>query len=167
MRPILTIEQRLKNIPFPDPSAHVQSEIGVEVQFTLPSTIYMSEETTEVKIAIWDSARRQWSHDQTGEVAGFNFAERKIKFTTNKFDPMAMLQSRCTDYPYVSWKLRCTDNETALLDLQTKRLSLTFQITPLQLKLVNCDLDHPAKAPCGLTAACVNLSSPRTPSSSH
>lgn len=52
---------------------------------------------------------------------------------------MAMLQSRCTDYPYVSWKLRCTDNETALLDLQTKRLSLKFEITPLQLKLVNCD----------------------------
>lgn len=56
MRPILTVEQRLRNIPFPDPSAHVQSEIGVEIKFTLPKTVYMSEETTEVKIAIWDNA---------------------------------------------------------------------------------------------------------------
>ena len=54
MRPILTIEQRLKNIPYPDPSAHVAADIGVEIKFTLPETIYMSEDTSEVKIAIWD-----------------------------------------------------------------------------------------------------------------
>lgn len=52
---------------------------------------------------------------------------------------MAMLQSRCTDYPYQSWKLRCIDNDVALLDLETKRLKLVFEISPLQLKLVNCD----------------------------
>ena len=52
---------------------------------------------------------------------------------------MAMLQSRCTDYPYQSWKLRCIDNDVALLDLETKRLKLIFEISPLQLKLVNCE----------------------------
>ena len=35
--------------------------------------------------------------------------------------------------------MRCTDNTTCLLDLETKRLKLIFEITPLQLKLVNCD----------------------------
>ena len=99
----------------------------------------MSEDTAEVKIAIWNDESSQWSHEHTGEVAAFNFAERKIKFTTLKFAPMAMLQSRCTDYPYQSWKLRCTDNDVALLDLQTKRLNLVFEISALQLKLVNCE----------------------------
>ena len=64
-------------------------------------------------------------------MAAFNFSERKIKFTTLKFAPMAMLQSRCTDYPYQSWKLRCIANDVALLDLETKRLKLVFEISPL------------------------------------
>jgi len=56
-----------------------------------------------------------------------------------------MLQSRCLDYPYQDWKLRCIDEETALLDLQTKRMLLVFEIGPLYLKLVECsakELSH-------------------------
>jgi len=137
MRPILTVEQRLRNIPFPDPAAHVAADIGVEIKFTLPDSIYMSEDTAEVKIAIWDERQLCWSHEHTGEVAAFNFAERMIKFTTLKFAPMAMLQSRCTDYPYLGWKLRCTDNDIALLDIDTRRINLRFEISSRQLKLVN------------------------------
>ena len=139
MRPILTVEQRMRNIPFPDPTANVASDIGVEIKFTLSETIYMSEDTSEVKIAIWDEAKQIWSHEHTGETTAFNPAERLIKFTTLKFAPMAMLQSRCTDFPYESWKLRCVSEDVALLDLNTKRLKLVFEITPLQLKLVQCD----------------------------
>ena len=62
-----------------------------------------------------------------------------IKFTTLKFAPMAMLQSRCTDYPYQSWKLRCIDHDVALLDLHTKRLKLVFEISANQLRLIDCD----------------------------
>lgn len=47
-----------------------------------------------------------------------------------------MLQSRCTDYPYRGWKLRCIDSDRALLDLQTKRIDLQFEIGSLYLKLV-------------------------------
>ena len=50
-----------------------------------------------------------------------------------------MLQSRCTDFPYRSWKFRCIDNDVALLDLETKRLNLVFEVSPLQLKLIDCD----------------------------
>ena len=56
-----------------------------------------------------------------------------------KFAPIALLQSRCTDYPYKNWWLRCINNETALLDLWTKRLKLVFEIGPLYLKLVRND----------------------------
>jgi len=76
MRPIYTVEQRLKNIPFPDPAAHLAADIGVEIKFTLPVSIYMSEDTAEVKIAIWDDRQLCWSHEHTGEIAAFNFAER-------------------------------------------------------------------------------------------
>lgn len=91
MRPILTVEQRLKNIPYPDPSAHVQSDMGVEIKFTMPEHIYMSEDTAEVKIAIWNKEREQWSMEDTSEVAAFNHELRELKFNTNRFAPMAML----------------------------------------------------------------------------
>lgn len=48
---------------------------------------------------------------------------------------MAFLQSRCTDYPYKSWKLRCIDNQRAILDISTKRIDLTFEIGPDYLML--------------------------------
>ena len=74
-------------------------------------------------------------------MAAFNFEKRLIKFTTLKFAPMAMLQSRCTDYPYLGWRLRCIkggyEDPIALLDIETKRLNLTFEISALQLKLIN------------------------------
>lgn len=44
---------------------------------------------------------------------------------------MAYLQSRCTDYPYKNWKLRCVENQKAILDIETRRgLKLTFEIGP-------------------------------------
>lgn len=41
---------------------------------------------------------------------------------------MAYLQSRCTDYPYKKWKLRCIDEQVAILDVETKRINVTFEI---------------------------------------
>ncbi len=50
---------------------------------------------------------------------------------------MAFLQSRCTDYPYKRWKLRSTENQKAILDIETRRgLLLTFEIGPDYLKLL-------------------------------
>ena len=53
---------------------------------------------------------------------------------------MALLQSRCTDYPYQDWKLRCISEDVAILDLQTKRVKLIFEIKPLTIKLIECEI---------------------------
>lgn len=53
---------------------------------------------------------------------------------------MAMLQSRCMDYPYQNWWLRCVSEDVAILDLWTKRIKLVFEISPLQIKLIECDI---------------------------
>ena len=45
IRQILTVEQRLRNIPFPEPNAINANEAEVDLKFTLPDTVYMSEET--------------------------------------------------------------------------------------------------------------------------
>lgn len=94
-----------------------------------------------MKIGVWDSAKSEWSTD----YIAFGKEEskkdnRQILFTTTKFAPMAMLQSRCMDYPYQNWKLRCTAEDLAVLDLYTKRIMLRFEISPLTIKLVDCDI---------------------------
>lgn len=51
-----------------------------------------------------------------------------------------MLQSRCTDYPYKHWEFRCTDDQTALLTVETKRgLNLNFEVNSLSIALVEND----------------------------
>lgn len=53
---------------------------------------------------------------------------------------MALLQSRCMDYPYKDWRLRCVSEDKAVLDLWTKRVKLVFEIAPLTIKLIDCDI---------------------------
>ena len=49
---------------------------------------------------------------------------------------MAYLQSRCTDYPYNKWKLRCIEPEKAILDIETKRITVTVEIGPNYAMLI-------------------------------
>ena len=110
------------------------------MKYKLPDTIYMSEESDEIKIAVWDAERKGWFTEFiTANKIEYNKEERMICFPTKKFAPIAMLQSRITDFPYQSWKLRCIEDAKAILDLETKRLNLRFEITPLQMRLIDCD----------------------------
>ena len=140
IRTILTVEQRLKNISFPEPTAINTNEMEVDLKFSLPDTIYMSEEQDQITIAVWDVERQGWFTEYiVANKIMYNKEKRQITFPTKKFAPMAMLQSRVTDFPYQKWKLRCVEDAKALLDLETKRLVLQFEITPLQLRLINCE----------------------------
>lgn len=77
-----------------------------------------------------------WSTPEIDEFL-LDSQTRKLEFTTRKLAQMAILQSRCTDYPYKRWKLRCVENQKALLDIETKRgLQLTFEIGPEYLKFL-------------------------------
>ena len=129
-------DERLKLMPFPDPAAGGKSEQPLRLELEVPPRIYMSEDTSAIKIGVWDAANHCWSTDPIGEQLQFIKESRLIKFVSSKFAPMAILQSRCTDYPYENWWLRCIDDNTALLDLWTKRVKLIFEIKPLTLKLI-------------------------------
>ena len=60
IRNILTVEQRLKNIPFPEPSAINTNEMEVDMKLTLLDTIYMHEDDDTIKLAVWDQEREGW-----------------------------------------------------------------------------------------------------------
>ena len=111
------------------------------MHIAIPDYLFVGDDVTALKIAVWDAAKSEWSTDYI--TFGKDEAKkdaRQINFSTTKFAPMSMLQSRCTDYPYQNWWLRCINEDTALLDLWTKRVKLIFEITPLHLRLIECDI---------------------------
>jgi hypothetical protein len=58
----------------------------------------------------------------------FDPEKKLLTFTTLRLAPLAFIQERCTDYPYSSWKLRCTEEQKAILDIVGKRETFRFEI---------------------------------------
>ena len=130
----------MKNLPFPESSSGIAIDQPVEASFKIPPNIYIGDDITALKVCVWDAEKQRWSNDNIQPAKEEAKKDRQILFTTQKLAPMAMLQSRCMDYPYQNWWLRCTNEETALLDLWTKRVHLVFEITPLSMRLIENDI---------------------------
>jgi hypothetical protein len=64
IRRVYTLEERLKKINFPDQS-HSDTQ-PVEITFTLPKTVFMSEDVSSVDIKIWDKVNKCWTGDAIG-----------------------------------------------------------------------------------------------------
>ena len=142
MRSVFSLDERLKKFNFPDQIVAVHETTPVDIVFTLPETVYTSDDTSAVKIAVWDKAKQCWSSDPiSGDEVEFKKSTREIKFKSSCFAPMALLQSRCTDYPYQNWWLRCVAPDVAILTIWTKRIQLNFEIGPLYIKLLSKDLN--------------------------
>lgn len=102
MRKVLPVEERLNNFPFPETASNTTIENPVEVSFKIPNYVFIGDDITALKIGVWDAAKEEWSTDyiQFSNKTEARKDARQVNFTTTKFAPMAMLQSRCMDYPY-------------------------------------------------------------------
>lgn len=90
---------------------------------------------------MWDMENHKW---RIGSEYVENISidsSNTLQFGITKYAPYAMLQSRCTDYPYTSWKIRSVgeNGERALLDIETKRMKLVFEIGDDYVKLIERD----------------------------
>ena len=130
---MFSVADRLRNIPYPDPTTQIQTD-PIAITFNLPDYVFTTE-NDDVKVGVWDDKEQQWQTELIDDLF-YDRTARKLEFTTRKLAQMAYLQSRCTDYPYKRWKLRCIENERALLDIETKRVGLTFEIGPDYLMLI-------------------------------
>ena len=53
MRAILPVEERLKNLPFPESSTAVNTENPVEVAIKIPDNVFIGDDITALKVGIW------------------------------------------------------------------------------------------------------------------
>lgn len=121
-------------IHYPDPNLSGQSE-DLRVIYYLPEYVWIHDGDT-IKVGVWDLQEKQWNTDVI-ENLSFDIQAKQLSYTTTKLAPMAFLQARITDYPYKFWFLRATSDETAILDIHTKRLVLSFEIGAEYLMLID------------------------------
>ena len=55
MRKVLSVEERLRTIPFPDVMTTMVDN-AVAIQIKLPDTLYQTEDATSIKIGVWDES---------------------------------------------------------------------------------------------------------------
>lgn len=134
VRNVYSVEDRLRNIPYPDPLSQIQPD-PISIQFFLPDYVFVTEHD-DIRVGVWDEKEKVWSTAEIDEIQ-LDKSSHRLDFATKKLAQMAFLQSRCTDYPYRRWKLRCVENQKALLDIETRRgLQLVFEIGPEYLMLL-------------------------------
>lgn len=87
----------------------------MKVYYILPSYLYIHEKD-KPRVAVFDKDKG-WTSEHIDELK-FDTEKKQLTFNTNRLAPIAYIQERCTDYPYQSFKLRCIEDDKAILDIQ-------------------------------------------------
>ncbi|KAL4427572.1 hypothetical protein ABPG74_012963 [Tetrahymena malaccensis] len=120
-----------KNIDSRDP-AIFKNFVPVKISFQVPKYIILAE---TLQIGLWDE-NLGWQTDQVQDIK-FNEEFRQISFSSNKFVPFSLVQSRCEDYPYRQWHIRSISPDKAKIDLVTKRFAFKFLLCKNQIEMVD------------------------------
>lgn len=109
----------------------------VKITYVIPSYIFIGNRD-DIKVGMWDAENHRWRIGSDYADQPTIDSSNTLQFGIYKYAPYAMLQSRCTDYPYTSWKLRSIgeNGEKALLDIETKRMKIVFEIGEDYVKLI-------------------------------
>lgn len=89
VRNVFTVEDRLRNIPYPDPTSQVQPDpIGIQV--TMPEYVYINGEDSNIRVGVWDDNEKVWSTEEIDDLK-LDTSNRILEFTTKRLAQMAFL----------------------------------------------------------------------------
>ncbi len=100
MRTILSTEEILTRWAYPDQNMLLAGNIDPQaISYTIPNYVYIPNRD-EIKVGLWDfESNCWWMGSDYVENASID-ASNILKCAVMKFNPVAMLQSRITDYPF-------------------------------------------------------------------
>jgi hypothetical protein len=81
VRNVFSVEDRLRNIPYPDPTSQVQPD-PLGITFKRPSNVFMSE-NDELKVGVWDEVEKVWSTSEIEDIK-LDMASRQLEFMTKR-----------------------------------------------------------------------------------
>ncbi len=102
------------------------SKLNLFFQIDIPKNLYLKDLET-LNIGKYNEETCKWVFD------GFEFPKYDkdngyFEFYANELAIFSLLLERKIFFPYKSWYLRCINHTTAILDLETPRLSFCFEI---------------------------------------
>jgi len=137
MRPLSSDEELLAPKPYPPSEGQNDTSKPLHMVYVLPPYIYSPPDTPK-KICWWDENQSAWTNRDV-EIESIDQERKIVKFLIKKLAPMALLISRTTEYPYVSWYIRCinSDKSAVALDIEGKRMAFKFIVTPGRMEFVD------------------------------
>jgi hypothetical protein len=92
------------------------------VMYQIPSYVFLhTHDQASLKLAQYDTTSGKWAALPSDTIIEYDSKDKKVTCRIYRPEPIAYIQDRCTDYPYVAWELRSVEQGVAHLDLELKR----------------------------------------------
>lgn len=86
--------------------------------YQVPKNIFLhTYDPSTLRFAQYDFSNSKWSALPGDTVVEYDAKEKKVVCRIFRPEPIAYIQDRCTDYPYISWELRSVEPGKAHLDI--------------------------------------------------
>lgn len=93
--------------------------------YQIPKYVFLHTwDQSSIKLAQYDSNTGKWAHLPPDTLIEYDPTDKKATCRIYKPEPIAYIQDRCTDYPYIAWELRSVDEAVAHLDIELRRYQL-------------------------------------------
>lgn len=71
---------------------------------------------TNIKIGQYDVSSRKWTILNNENITDYIEHEKRVICRISKPEPIALVENKCADYPYIAWELRTVEKGKILLD---------------------------------------------------
>ncbi len=122
------VGNKFKEIEFKE--SHMTQKIGYKID--IPSYVYIKDIVNQLKVGKFNEETGKWNFDGF-ESLKLQEETKRLSFYIEELSTFAILIERKLSFPYKSWYLRCISPNTAILDLETPRINLSFEIGVRQL----------------------------------
>ena len=109
---------------------HMTQKIGYKID--IPPHVYIKDIVNHIKVGKYNEETHKWSFEGF-ESLKLQEETRRLSFYIDELSTFGILIERKLCFPYKSWYLRCINPTTAILDLETPRIKLIFELGVRQL----------------------------------
>lgn len=68
MRNVYSVQDRLKNIPYPDPTTQIQTD-PIQITYTLPEYFFTTnDDVGSFNVGVWNDKEEQWEVDMIESI---------------------------------------------------------------------------------------------------
>ena len=93
-----------------------------QLQYQIPPKVFLHTfDQNNLQFAQYDFSLNKWTTLPNDTVQEWDPIEKKVVLKVARPEPIAYIQSRCLDYPYVAWELRTIKDDRVLLDIELNR----------------------------------------------